>query len=611
MKLNPAQKRAVDAREGQWQILAGPGAGKTAVLVARYKALVSEGIKPEEIISLTFTKKAADEMRKRAEIKAESRGHRRPFGFCTFHSLALSFADLERESFPFQLAPFPLATPGIVAKSAFVAIRRHIPGMHLKDFLSRISQLKRDGIDVTAARNEAKLGNLSPDLAEAYHDHEQYLQQQGLLDFDSLMLACAKILSTNSAVRNRWQYQYVMQDESQDADLIQWSVLRSISSKHGNVFCVGDGNQAIYAWRGAHPEIFIDKFSKIFPGAQRICLGQNYRSTPQIVSWIKECAPIQNELIDHFSTDNPAGEHPIIIPADNYLEEVALVCDRISALPDNGKRAAILARTNGYLRLFEEELSQRGIKYRLLGKAGYWQQAEVKNTLAFIQCAVFPSDSAVLTALRSPFPCTRYIRKKEICAALGSKNIWENLRRMHHANNQQQNSINGFIFTVSNLRRYAGLPAGDAVPAIINELQILKYYNEEELTIEADNDPAANVLQLIKVANRFDTLQDFLSFAHKVSGASRNRTGVAIGTIHAAKGLEFDHVFVVGASEGVLPHKNSDNIDEEARIYFVAVSRAAKTLHISYAGKPSRFIKEASIKNILPHSPKVAFSLLN
>src|SRR5579884_1054152 len=140
---------------------------------------------------------------------------------------------------------------------------------------------------------------------------------------------------------------------------------------------------------------------------------------------------------------------------------------------------------------------------------------------------------------------------------------------MHHANTQQQNSINGFIFTVSNLRRYAGLPAGDAVPAIINELQILKYYNEEELTIEADNDPAANVLQLIKVANRFDTLQDFLSFAHKVSGASRNRTGVAIGTIHAAKGLEFDHVFVVGASEGVLPHKNSDNIDEEARIYFV------------------------------------------
>lgn len=584
---SPEQQLVVDAREGCYSVLAGPGAGKTSAVVGRYKKLVDSGVRPEDILVLTFTAKAAKEMRDRAGISSQN-GHGRPSGFLTFHSLALSFATSESEQFPFPLAAFPLATPGVVAKIAGQAIRGK--QIKFKEFLSYMSGLKRAGILPTQAITEA-VDDRRRSMALAYQQYSQDCRQQGVLDFDDLMLEFVRVLGSKPQVHTRWQFEHVMQDESQDADSVQWDALHHLSQKHGNLLAVGDTNQSIYAFRGAHPELFLE-FSQT-PGVKTLLLSKNYRSTGSIVSYVKKAAPLQNELVEGFCTDNAAGEEPTVTPyltEDGEAEGVyQAIASTLAAEP--GATVGVLCRTNLYTRHIEEQLNQHDVPYKLLGSSGFFQQTEIKSVLGFCQFAVFPTPASTLTCVRSPFHCGKYVKKRELAAELGQKDTWENLWNYGRGrpDSPQVRSVAALAAFMSGLRRYSQVPAGAAVAGILRDLRAAEYYAEEEAS-EADNNPVENLQQLTAIASRFGTLKEFTDYTRRVSAMSRKRTGVCIGTGHSAKGLEFDHVWVMGAQEGMLPHKRAEDLEEEKRIFFVMVSRPAKTLSISYVGTPSRFL---------------------
>ena len=268
---------------------------------------------------------------------------------------------------------------------------------------------------------------------------------------------------------------------------------------------------------------------------------------------------------------------------------------------------AILCRTNLGLRIYEQLLSDEGIKYHLVGRAGYWAQPEVKSVLSYVSCAWYPSDAAISGALRAPFWPSKFLPKTKLAARLKELNddangYWHFLTRESYSlvENKNLSALQEFTRFVGSLSRYRDLKAGEAVKQIILALKAYDYLAEEE-TI--DNDPVANIKELEKTAARFSTLKEFLDYCRKVTAASKSKAGVALSTIHGAKGLEFHTVYLVQCSDGILPHAKSNDLDGERNCYFVGCSRAERELTITYSGQPSIFL-EASLKPVVQSENK-------
>ena len=268
---------------------------------------------------------------------------------------------------------------------------------------------------------------------------------------------------------------------------------------------------------------------------------------------------------------------------------------------------AILCRTNLGLRIYEQLLSDEGIKYHLVGRAGYWAQPEVKSVLSYASCAWYPSDAAISGALRAPFWPSKFLPKTKLAARLkelkdDANGYWHFLTRESYSlvENKNLSALQEFTRFVGSLSRYRDLKAGEAVKQIILALKAYDYLAEEE-TI--DNDPVANIKELEKTAARFSTLKEFLDYCRKVTAASKSKAGVALSTIHGAKGLEFHTVYLVQCSDGILPHAKSNDLDGERNCYFVGCSRAERELVITYSGRPSIFL-EASLKPVVQSENK-------
>lgn len=267
------------------------------------------------------------------------------------------------------------------------------------------------------------------------------------------------------------------------------------------------------------------------------------------------------------------------------------------------KTVAILARTNGALRLYEEALGAANIKFYLVGKSGFYSQPEISGSIAYLQACVYPSDYAVSGMLRAPFFPTKYLPKTKIAAALKARKTeqdplshWEWLTKNPRAVVDERNlgSLAEFTRFVHSLSRYKDLPAGDAVKQILNALKAYDHFAEQEST--PDNDPIFNLHTLVKTAGRFSSLKEFLDYARKVAAASKTKKGVALSTIHSAKGMEWDRVFMVQCSEGIIPHAKSTDLAGEKNCFFVGASRAERELTLSYSGVPSVFIKHLVTK---------------
>lgn len=327
ISLNEEQQAVVNAGSGFWKILAGPGAGKSQCLVQRYTRLLQEGIKPENVLALSFTSTAAKNLRDRVEAQVGKLSTNRTSGSVTLHSLALSFIIENRDALGYSIAEFPLAAEPVAARLCAVAAKRF--DANPRDLRAYLSVRKRERIRPASAIKDAEnsLDAKQLRLALAYKQYDAFLRSEGLLDFDTLMTEMVSVLEKQADIRAAWQYEFVMADESQDNCRLDWSLLKLLSEKHGNLLCVGDPGQNIFSFRGADATLFME-MDKIFPGTQTLFLASNYRSSPQIVKFIQPYAASQ-ELAAKFRAQNPDGPAPVVKGFTNVTDEVNWVVQQI------------------------------------------------------------------------------------------------------------------------------------------------------------------------------------------------------------------------------------------------------------------------------------------
>lgn len=626
----------MDFQRGYAVCVAAPGSGKTAVVTARIKKLLALGILPENILSLTFTKEGASEMAKRAglkdaEFKRNGLKHRM---FTTFHSWALSFITHEALCLPFKVHaghdgnPAPLCLPQDAARILAQIVRR-IPMIEWKDAGSYISAAKRRGLSPNACTALAK-DEKEEYFVLAYRKYEETLLSRGLLDFDSVMIETANLLERRADVAERWQYKIVQVDEAQDTDAVQWRIVKAITQQHGNALAVGDENQGMYSWRGSESNL-TSYFQSVFPGSVVLSLPENFRSTVAIVEYCKEIAPIQNETVTQLHTANEQGVAPEFKRFLREDEEAKFV---VNSCVDLGN-TAILARTNRQLAAFEDECGQRNVRYKLLGKSGFWGQPEVKDAVAIVGCVAMPSDNNILRMLSSRCDATKFLRKKDTATQPGTITLLQKyqernpdsasgkplllhrlLHKFYSGDSSQDEVVHNIGGLLSSLRTDSGFKTGKAaMQMVVERFGLLAHYDETEEDLDKknfDNDPRENILKLVEYAGRYENLGKFYDYTQAARRATHARTScLTLSTIHQSKGKEWDSVHVVGVNDGVLPHKKGE-LEEEKRIYFVACSRAARRLTISCSGVPSSFLDGRVPKEeaqVIPTDPWAGFQL--
>lgn len=358
---NPDQQAAIDAREGQFGVLAGPGSGKTTVLIARYDKLVNSGVPKTDIVCVTFTKEAADSMCRRAKGTKEQ--------FCTFHSLGYRICNQE--------LGYQAVEPELRHR-LLVKLSRNL-GVDYKELTAFISKMRREGKTPTDVFEETQQSEtFAYGLPKAYSLYENERVTAGWMDFDSMLVDAKHLLETNSDVRRRWQFRFPLADEMQDSDNIQWRMMQLMSEKYGNVMVVGDPNQSIYAWRDAHPEN-LTNFTTWFKNGKYLYLGKNYRSTKTIVDYVRSKAPINTPLNEKMIAARADIGKPIQFEA--FDSEIAEARSAVEAASVDSINSAIIGRTNRLLAPLENYCIEKGIKYQLLGRSGFWKQNEVTRAI--------------------------------------------------------------------------------------------------------------------------------------------------------------------------------------------------------------------------------------
>lgn len=589
--LNPEQLEAVKSREGYYIVMSGPGSGKTRTIVERVHSLLDEGYPPETILALTFTREAALEMGKRAALSEDQKIFR------TFHSFCLEVVHQEASKLPFTLLHAP---PEAGQQRKLLGTLCRSNRLDFKKLTSYISNMKRNGVETDKAMEKAR-GAEEMRLALAYRQYEQKCREEGWLDFDSMIVESVRLLEANEEVRARWQFKFVLVDEAQDTDDIQWRLVTLISEKSKSVFAVGDEEQLIYEWRGAEAN-GLSRFEQRFHGAKTIYLFRNYRSTPEIVKFCKQFAPKESKLIDLMVSERNSGPVPRVLKFGSDSDESSKILGSIT----DPEHTAVLARTNRQLARFENACIDRGIKYNLLGKSGFWTQPEVRYLLAYVQSSDFPSDAAVKTIIQSPFRYTKYLKKRDLVSALerASKADKEATGKttpfitmmaspeiLGQFETNQQENIRAATHFIKTMRHGPTANPAMVLQDILARADIRTYYETEEEGDE-DNDALENINELYKVSTKFGTVHEFIAHARKAIAASRKskQPRLTLSTIHQAKGKEYLTVYVAGVTQDILPHKRGV-LSEEKRIMYVALTRAADNLTVTFFGSMSPFLQ--------------------
>lgn len=519
---NPEQQAVINAIYGTTVVVSGPGSGKTSTLIERFKNMLSVGIPTSEILNLTFTASAAETMVKKSGFLDDKTIFR------TFHSFAMELLRKERQHLPFKLIEYTAENGEVTVpvipvygeeyQLLFDLVKSYPAIKSFRTLKERISGWKRDNIEPAQAIAEAR--GIEYFEAMAYQDYEDRCREAGWLDFDSLMREAVLLLERNEEVRNRWHRKFIGTDEGQDTDSVQFKLLQLIFN--GNIIIVGDENQCVFEWRSAKPGS-LTNFGKSFTGANKLYLGQNYRSTKRIVKFLKEILPVDNGIASHMFTENEEGEDPTFT---RYFDDVEEADQVLRSITDPVK-TAIIARTNRQLFIYQRACTAKEIKYRILGKKDFWEQNEVKKLLAL---------------------------------AKDSKDVRS---------------------------------ASEVLSDLIQRHNLLNIYRDAGNPLESN--PIENLNSLVKLAANRGTIAEFLTWLRKLTYARKAKgdKGLTLSTVHQAKGKEWDYVYVVGVSQGKLPHKDGE-INEEKRIFFVACSRAAKHLGISWSGPKSEFLNNLS-----------------
>ncbi len=623
-KLNQAQTDAVTATEGFFRVLAGAGTGKTRTLVQRFAYLVDElGILPENILCVTFTNKAAGEMRKRIHnlVGDSDTGY-----ICTFHSFCVSVLHEDAHAVQYPESFLVLDNSDIDAMLTIVYEER---GLTLRDMTFAAA---RDMLEILKMKERPKyfeeLIRLSIEsLEEKYRSAETvkdivfygYLYQQKKcfgLDYNDLINFTLYIFENDAEIRLKWQkrLEYIMIDEFQDIDEPQYRLMSVLCGYHKNLFIVGDPDQTIYTWRGASIR-YIVEFETAFPGAKTFFLLQNYRSTPQILavcnSLIRQNrGRIEKDLVPMLSS----GESVICHYADNTEKEAEWIADRVEELRASGvsfKDIAVLYRAHYVTRVPEEVFIKRKLPYVLYSGTPFFGRAEIKDALSYLRMIVYKDDLSLMRVVNIPKRNIGNRRKnalKEYSAEHGCS-LYQALVCLSETNREMFGSTgaSAFIDLIEELSaNYADRPVSELLTDVLD-----KSGYEKMLRTEGSSERLDNLAELKQSVYEYETtcgeearVEDYLTHAALFSGADDERVGdrVRFMTVHAAKGLEFPHLFLCGMNEGVFPSKRiktADEMAEERRLAFVAMTRAEKGLYLSEAqGRdfdgspryPSRFL---------------------
>ena len=625
--LNKEQQQAVQHTEGPLLILAGAGSGKTKVLTVRIAHLLAQGVNPYEILAITFTNKAAKEMKSRVEGLVGDVANR--IWLSTFHSFCAKFLRFELDNFLGYNSNFTIydtSDSQAVIKAALKALNLDDKYYPVGAMLSAISDAKNKLLFASDFRKQAR-DFYQQKVADVYEYYERELRKNNALDFDDLLLVAVKLLQSNEAVLDKYskRFRYVMIDEYQDTNHAQYLLAKLLASHWKNIAVVGDADQSIYAWRGADIQNILD-FEKDYPNCTSIKLEQNYRSTKIILDAAN--AVIENNEgrpKKNLWTDKTEGAKIQHFTAQSEHEEAAFIGDTIAkkhnihGIPYGDM--AILYRTNAQSRVLEEALIKRALPYTMVGGTKFYDRKEIKDVLAYLRVLYNPFDDLSLLRIinvpKRSIGATTVAKLQDYARANGTS-LFMTLTQLHLVDSikgktkEKLEEFGILIFTL--VAEMEDRTVLDILESILDRTGYLAQL--EESTDPQDQARAENIGELLSVAKDFQdtnpsgTVEDFLeqvALVNDVDSFEQEESKVTLMTLHAAKGLEFPIVFLGGLEEGLFPHSrtlmNPEEIEEERRLAYVGITRAEKELYISNAttrtvfGRtssylPSRFIDE-------------------
>lgn len=626
--LNEPQRAAVTAPAGPLLVIAGAGSGKTRVLVHRMAWLIrTQDVSPWSILAVTFTNKAAAEMRRRTEemLGVPITG----MWLGTFHGLAHRLLRTHWID-----AGLPENFQILDSDDQLRLLRRIVKDLQLDESKWPAKQIQWF---INARKDEGQRPGDIPRQIDArvaqwlrvYELYEERCRQAGVVDFAELLLRAHELLEKKPELLAHYQHRFahVLVDEFQDTNAIQYSWLRRLTKLHNNLFVVGDDDQSIYAWRGACIDN-IRRFDQDFTGAQVVRLEQNYRSTGTILSAANALIAVnRNRLGKNLWTSGQDGDPITLYAAFNETDEARFVVDQIRQwvrLGNSRKEAAILYRSNAQSRQFEEALLQAGMPYRVYGGLRFFERAEIKDTLAYLRLITNPHDDASLErVINTP---TRGIgeRSMELVrqhAKQHSMSLFtaaEQLVKSNGLGSRGNAAVGAFLALLRELsERTPAMALDEQVNLVVQTTKLADHYKKDHT--EAAAARLENLAELANAAQQFadlveqdsmSPLQAFLSHAALEAGdalGAENDDGVQLMTLHSAKGLEFPLVFLCGLEEGLFPHmrslENAEGLEEERRLCYVGITRARQHLVMTHAEsrrfqgvtnttRPSRFVRE-------------------
>lgn len=603
MECNKEQEEAIMHRDGPAMVLAGPGAGKTYVITNRVKALIDEyGVKPEQILVVTFSKAAAVEMKERFEMLMD--GRRLPVRFGTFHSV---FFQILRLAYHYEAKD--IATSAL--KYRFLEETLNETGYEVddkKEFLSdiekEISRVKGQGIEIDCYFSSACSAEI---FQKMYRGYQEKLQRHRCLDFDDMVVYTYQLLKEREDIRRRWQaqFRYLLIDEFQDINRLQYETVCMLAEPENNLFIVGDDDQSIYGFRGAKPGIMLS-FPKRFPDTKQIVLGVNYRCSDEIMKAAERLIGKNNERYEKHIVANKGKEQPVHMKkCENLPDEAEKIVAQIQAYQKEGivyQEMAVLFRTNMQMRLLAGKLMEHGIPFTMRENLpNLFDTWMAKDILCYLQLALGNrSREKFLKIANRP---VRYLSRTAFTEPEVS---FEKLRAYYAVKNQDwmEERIWNFEYDLKNLATLSPYAAIHFIRKGIGYDEFLKIYADER-NVNADDwfdvldemqemarDKKSILEWLSFVENYGDTLEKMRQEQKKQQ--VKEEPGVSLMTMHASKGLEFPVVFVPTLNEDVVPYRKAvqeGNLEEERRMLYVAMTRAKTYLHLSFVKE--RFHKEA------------------
>jgi DNA helicase-2/ATP-dependent DNA helicase PcrA len=646
-ELNEAQRGAVTASDGHTLVLAGAGSGKTRVLVHRLAWLIQvEHVSPLSILAVTFTNKAAGEMRERTQDLLNV--STRPLWIGTFHGIAHRLLRMH-----WQEANLTESFQILDSDDQLRLLRRIIKEEGLEETQWPAKQAQwyinaRKDEGQRPASIEHMDHPLTAQWVHIYERYQSYCDRAGLVDFAELLLRAHELWLQQPGLLDHYRnrLRYLLIDEFQDTNAIQYAWIRMLAGDSGRVFIVGDDDQSIYGWRGAQVEN-MQHFVRDFPAVQTIRLEQNYRSTGNILD-------AANALIAHNEgrmgkklwTEGPRGKPIQLYAAFNEQEEARFVVDAIGQWVEDGRKAedaAIVYRTTAQSRLFEERLMRASIPYRVYGGLRFFERAEVKDALGYLRMVLNPNDDAAMErVINTP---NRGIGQKTLSvlrlqARESSLPLWQAAAasiKQQILPPRARQAVSLFMQLIEQMREKMGdWTLGNQMQAVIEDSNLVSHYEKEPR--ERMESRVENLRELVNAAGSFmlphededagiSELQSFLSHAALEAGETQGEAWddcVQLMTLHSAKGLEFPLVFIAGLEDGLFPHQRSvqesgGRLEEERRLCYVGMTRAREQLVLSYAevrrmygseshNRPSRFLGEIPAEFLEEIRPRMGIS---